>query len=64
MQGHCGLAGWLLMAGGSQLLAAVHDWGRAYMTGARVCQRCGLLPLDEDDAALPCEIEETEEWQD
>ena len=49
---------------GSQLLVAVHDWGRAYMTGARVCQRCGLLPLDEDDAALPCEIEETEEWQD
>ena len=45
-------------------VAAVHDWGRAYMTGARACQRCGLLPLDEDDAALPCEVEETEEWQD
>ena len=52
------------MAGGSLLLVAEHDWGRAYMTGARVCQRCGLLPLDEDDAALPCEIEEAEEWQD
>jgi hypothetical protein len=31
-----------------------HEWQRARFTGTVTCARCGLLPLDEDDAATEC----------
>jgi hypothetical protein len=33
---------------------AGHVWQTARMTGNRTCNRCGLLPLDDDDIADPC----------
>lgn len=31
-----------------------HVWQGAFLTGAVTCARCGLMPLDADDAAIPC----------
>lgn len=33
-----------------------HEWQRGAMTGARTCERCGLLPLDDDDNESSCEF--------
>lgn len=33
---------------------AAHDWHAGRFTGAVTCARCGLLPLDEEDAETPC----------
>lgn len=33
-----------------------HQWQTARMTGTKTCERCGLLPLDDDDANSPCEF--------
>ena len=35
--------------------AATHEWQIGRFTGARTCAKCGLLPLDDDDYAAPCE---------
>ena len=32
-----------------------HQWQRGRFTGALTCARCGLLPLDDDDAETNCE---------
>jgi len=32
-----------------------HDWQQGRFTGAVMCSRCGLLPLDDEDYASECE---------
>lgn len=34
-----------------------HVWHVARFTGAMTCERCGLLPLDDDDVSTACEPE-------
>lgn len=34
--------------------AGSHVWSTSNMAGNRVCQGCGLLPVDGDDDELPC----------
>lgn len=31
-----------------------HDFQRARFTGATTCAKCGLMPMDEEDAEAPC----------
>lgn len=36
-----------------------HVWHRATFTGVVTCGRCGLLPLDDSDFEIPCDVD----WQ-
>ena len=31
-----------------------HDFQRSRFTGATTCAKCGLMPMDEEDAETPC----------
>lgn len=33
-----------------------HKWQRGWATGVRTCERCGLLPLDQDDDETSCTL--------
>jgi hypothetical protein len=35
-------------------MAVTHRWQYGRFTGTKTCERCGLLPLDEDDRTTPC----------
>lgn len=35
-------------------MAVTHRWQYGRLTGAKTCERCGLLPLDDDDIASRC----------
>jgi hypothetical protein len=35
--------------------AQAHVWHKATFTGAVTCERCGLLPMDDDDMQTACE---------
>ena len=33
-----------------------HKWQTARFTGTVTCERCGLLPIDQDDLDSPCQV--------
>ena len=39
-----------------------HVWQVSRFTGTKTCERCGLLPLDEDDTESTCESSEPVGW--
>ena len=39
-----------------------HVWQVSRMTGTTTCERCGLLPLDEDDMDSTCQSDEPAGW--
>ncbi len=45
-------AGWSVIY--RPIFYRAHTWSRARFTGARTCQTCHTMPLDDDDTATAC----------
>lgn len=45
----------LVGEGAAALGSTAHRWQYSRFAGTRTCERCGLLPLDDDDYATDCE---------
>lgn len=49
-----GVAGSEVLAIVASSMAVTHRWQYGPITGAKTCERCGLLPLDQDDVETRC----------